>query len=66
MVKVRHLAVDEHFSLRGETLDECIQSDIKQGLIPFFVRYFYLINNIEKIFVKIGLWNIRYNIMLFI
>ena len=39
MVKVRQLPVDEHYSLRGQTLDECIQADKKNGLIPFFVRY---------------------------
>jgi hypothetical protein len=38
MVKVRQLSVDEHYSLRGETLDEIIQTDKKKGLIPFFVR----------------------------
>ncbi|UJR28998.1 hypothetical protein I4U23_010216 [Adineta vaga] len=37
MVKVRQLAVDEHHSLRGQTLDECIQADKQKGLIPFFV-----------------------------
>ncbi|CAF0849638.1 unnamed protein product [Adineta ricciae] len=37
MVKVRQLAVDEHYSLRGKTLDECIQADKQKGLIPFFV-----------------------------
>jgi len=37
MVKVRQLSVDEHYSLRGKTLDECIQADKEKGLIPFFV-----------------------------
>ncbi|CAF0749021.1 unnamed protein product [Adineta steineri] len=37
MVQIRHLIVDEHYSLRGQTLDECIQADKEQGLIPFFV-----------------------------
>ncbi len=40
MVKVRQLAVDEHYSLRGKTLEECIQADKQKGLIPFFVRHF--------------------------
>jgi hypothetical protein len=40
MVKVRQLAIDDHYSLRGKTLDESIQSDKQKGLIPFFVRYF--------------------------
>ena len=38
MVRVRQLAVDEHFSLRGKTLEECIRADKEKGLIPFFVR----------------------------
>ncbi|CAF4217533.1 unnamed protein product, partial [Adineta steineri] len=37
MIKVRQLAVDENFSLRGKTLDTCIQADKDNGLIPFFV-----------------------------
>ncbi|CAF2751870.1 unnamed protein product [Rotaria sp. Silwood2] len=41
MVSVRQLDVDEHYSLRGETLDECIQVDKQKGLIPFFVRNFF-------------------------
>ena len=40
MVKVRQLAVDEHYSLRGKTLHESIQADKQKGLIPFFVRCF--------------------------
>jgi hypothetical protein len=43
LVKVRQLAVDEHYSLRGETLDECIQADKKKGFVPFFVRIFFWI-----------------------
>jgi aromatic-L-amino-acid decarboxylase len=45
MVKVRQLSVDEHYSLRGKTLDKCIQEDKRKGLIPFFVRYFLFINH---------------------
>ncbi|CAF1086955.1 unnamed protein product [Rotaria sordida] len=37
MVRVRQLAVDEHFSLRGKTLEECIRADKEKGLIPFLV-----------------------------
>jgi len=37
MVKVRQLPVDEHYSLRGETLNECVKADKRKGLIPFFV-----------------------------
>ena len=39
MVNVRQLPVDEHYSLRGQTLDHYIQADKEKGLIPFFVRY---------------------------
>jgi hypothetical protein len=46
MVRVRQLAVDEHFSLRGKTLEESIRADKEKGLIPFLVCYllicFYL------------------------
>lgn len=37
MVRVRELSVDEHFSLRGKTLEEAIRADKEQGLIPFLV-----------------------------
>lgn len=37
MVRVRQLAVDEHFSLRGKTLEEAIRADKEKGLIPFLV-----------------------------
>ena len=37
MVRVRQLAVDEHFSLREKTLEEAIQADKEKGLIPFLV-----------------------------
>jgi hypothetical protein len=38
MVKVHQLPVDEHYSLRGVTLEQYIQADKDKGLIPFFVR----------------------------
>jgi hypothetical protein len=48
MVRVRQLAVDEHFSLRGKTLEECIRADKEKGLIPFlvcsFFFYYFLLN----------------------
>jgi hypothetical protein len=37
MVRVRQLGVDEHYSLRGKTLEECIRADKEKGLIPFLV-----------------------------
>lgn len=40
LVKIRLLEPDsESFSLRGFTLEEQIELDIQQGLIPFFVTY---------------------------
>ncbi|CAG7822181.1 unnamed protein product [Allacma fusca] len=36
-VKVRGLEADDDFSLRGDTLLEAIQEDIKKGFVPFFV-----------------------------
>ena len=37
MVRVRQLAIDENFSLRGKTLEEAIRADKEKGLIPFLV-----------------------------
>ncbi|KAF6027364.1 DDC [Bugula neritina] len=37
LVKVRHLATDENYSLRGATLKEAIIKDREQGLLPFYV-----------------------------
>lgn len=45
MVRVRQLAVDEHFSLRGKTLEECIRTDKEKGLIPFLVCKIILLDN---------------------
>jgi hypothetical protein len=50
MVKVRQLPVDEHYSLRGKTLDEYIQADKRKGLIPFFVRIFLFLLIIRLFF----------------
>nr|CAH8873960.1 unnamed protein product [Trichobilharzia regenti] len=36
-VKLRHLEVDEDFSLQGETLQNAIKEDKALGLIPFYV-----------------------------
>lgn len=40
-VRVRLLASDEHFSLRGDTLKAAIEQDRAKGLIPFYVRTEY-------------------------
>uniref|UniRef100_A0A0N5ASE7 Aromatic-L-amino-acid decarboxylase n=1 Tax=Syphacia muris TaxID=451379 RepID=A0A0N5ASE7_9BILA len=37
MVKLRQLDTDKNFKLRANILQEAIQSDIKQGYLPFFV-----------------------------
>ncbi|RNA04356.1 tyrosine decarboxylase, partial [Brachionus plicatilis] len=37
MVKIRILEPDDNYSLRGDTLDKAISSDISNGLVPFFV-----------------------------
>ena len=37
LVKLRILDTDENFSLRGHALQEAIEEDKRNGLIPFFV-----------------------------
>ncbi|XP_020645800.3 histidine decarboxylase [Pogona vitticeps] len=37
LIKMRFLPVDEHFSLRGETLRKAIEEDRSRGLTPVFV-----------------------------
>lgn len=37
LVKIRHLPVDKDNSLRGHTLEEAMNKDIANGLIPFYV-----------------------------
>ncbi|XP_059610124.1 histidine decarboxylase [Phlebotomus argentipes] len=37
LVRMRYIEADEKLSLRGEPLREAIESDIQQGLIPFWV-----------------------------
>jgi hypothetical protein len=50
MVRVRQLAVDEHFSLRGKALEECIRADKEKGLIPFLVCCSFLFFFNDEIF----------------
>lgn len=65
MVRVRELPVDENFSLRGKTLDEYIQADKKNGLIPFFVsRKSSSTSSFNDLIL--GIRNVGYNVMLFI
>ncbi|XP_051000517.1 histidine decarboxylase [Acomys russatus] len=37
LVKIRSLPVDDNFSLRGEALQQAIEEDKQQGLVPVFV-----------------------------
>ncbi|GAB0088367.1 Histidine decarboxylase [Sergentomyia squamirostris] len=37
LVRMRYIEADDKLSLRGQPLKEAIESDIKQGLIPFWV-----------------------------
>jgi len=37
LVKIRHLQVDDNYSLRGQTLEDAMNKDIANGLIPFYV-----------------------------
>lgn len=38
LVRMRFIEADENLSLRGMALQEAIEEDIKNGLIPFWVR----------------------------
>jgi histidine decarboxylase len=38
LVRMRFIEADENLSLRGKALKEAIEEDIKNGLIPFWVR----------------------------
>jgi histidine decarboxylase len=42
LVRMRFIEADENLSLRGPALKEAIQEDIKNGLIPFWVSFFFL------------------------
>jgi len=37
-VRCHQVASDDKESMRGDALSEAIESDVEQGLIPFFVR----------------------------
>jgi glutamate/tyrosine decarboxylase-like PLP-dependent enzyme len=43
MVKIRFLQYDKDYSLRGETLQQAFDEDIKNGLIPFYVKFLYFL-----------------------
>ena len=38
LVRMRFIEVDENLSMRGKPLRSAIEEDIKNGLIPFWVR----------------------------
>lgn len=38
LVRMRFIEVDENLSMRGKPLRDAIEEDIKNGLIPFWVR----------------------------
>ena len=39
-VKMRKLDTDEHYALRGDTLQQAIDEDKAKGLVPIFVSFF--------------------------
>lgn len=39
-VKLRSLKPDDKRRLRGDTLKEAMEEDIKNGLIPFYVSFY--------------------------
>ena len=43
LVKMRELEIDENFSLRGKTLQQAMDEDRKNGLIPFFVSTYSIL-----------------------
>jgi hypothetical protein len=45
----KKLPVDNKYSLRGEALLEALERDRKEGLIPFYVKLFYFLDQIIRI-----------------
>lgn len=65
LVKIRFLATDENFSLRGETLKKAIEEDRKEGRVPIFlcatlgttgVCAFDCLEELGPVCMKEGLW----------
>ncbi|XP_043932246.1 histidine decarboxylase [Protopterus annectens] len=65
LVKMRFLATDENFSLRGETLKKAIEEDRKEGCVPIFlcatlgttgVCAFDHLEELGLVCMKEGLW----------
>ena len=70
MVRCRQLAVDEHFALRGKTLEEAVRADKEKGLIPFLVcfassRHFESITERFNL-PGIGFGHAGHNVVLFV
>jgi len=38
---MRYIEADENLSMRGKPLQEAIEHDIKQGLVPFWVKQIF-------------------------
>lgn len=39
MTKMRYVASDNNFKMKEDELYDAMQSDIKEGLIPFYVSF---------------------------
>ena len=64
MVRVRQLAVDEHFALRGKTLEEAVRADKEKGLIPFLVGFSFPTKIAAR--VRIGFGHVGHHVVLFV
>ena len=49
LVKLRRLQTDDSYSLRENTLRKAIQEDKQNGLIPFFVSYILIKDQIKSV-----------------
>jgi len=47
LVKMRLLMSDEELSLRGKVLRDAVADDKQRGLIPFYVRLSYVVNQCD-------------------
>lgn len=54
LVRMRFIEADENLSLRGPALQEAIEEDIKNGLIPFWVSKIFNLQISSKISCKIA------------
>jgi hypothetical protein len=50
-VKYHKLPIDSKFSLRGETLRNAIENDLKDGYYPFYVKaHLFIVLSFNKVF----------------